>query len=52
MEARTSLRDYQRDLAERLRSAQGSANASMLGVQVDDENCFDGHGEPFSWSGK
>ena len=37
MEARTSLRDYQRDLAERLRSAQGSANASMLGVQVDDE---------------
>ena len=37
MDARTSLRDYQRDLAERLRSAQGAANASMLGVQVDDE---------------
>ena len=37
MESRTSLRDYQRDLAERLRSAQGAVNASMLGVQVDDE---------------
>lgn len=37
MAARTSLRDYQRELAERLRSAQGAANASMLGVQVDDE---------------
>jgi twitching motility protein PilI len=37
MASRTSLRDYQRDLAERLRSAQGAVNASMLGVQVDDE---------------
>jgi twitching motility protein PilI len=37
MTSRTSLRDYQRDLAERLRSAQGAVNASMLGVQVDDE---------------
>ena len=37
MDTRTSLRDYQRDLAERLRNAQGAANASMLGVQVDDE---------------
>ena len=37
MDSRTSLRDYQRDLAERLRSAQGAVNASMLGVQVDDE---------------
>jgi twitching motility protein PilI len=37
MASRTSLRDYQRDLAERLRSAQGTVNASMLGVQVDDE---------------
>ena len=37
MDTRTSLRDYQRDLAERLRNAQGAANASMLGVQIDDE---------------
>jgi twitching motility protein PilI len=37
MAARTSLRDYQRDLAERLRSAEVGAAASMLGVQVDDE---------------
>ena len=37
MASRTSLRDYQRDLAERLRNAQGAVNASMLGVQVDDE---------------
>ena len=37
MASRTSLQDYQRDLAERLRNAQGAANASMLGVQVDDE---------------
>jgi len=36
MAARTSLRDYQRDLSERLQSAQGAANASLLGVQVDD----------------
>jgi len=37
MASQTSLRDYQRDLAERLRNAQGAANASMLGVQVDDQ---------------
>jgi twitching motility protein PilI len=37
MAARTSLRDYQRELAERLRSAEVGAAASMLGVQVDDE---------------
>jgi twitching motility protein PilI len=37
MAARTSLRDYQRELAERLRNAQVGAAASMLGVQVDDE---------------
>jgi len=37
MAARTSLRDYQRDLSERLQSAKGAANASLLGVQVDDE---------------
>jgi twitching motility protein PilI len=35
--ARTSLRDYQRDLAERLRNAEVGRGASMLGVQVDDE---------------
>jgi twitching motility protein PilI len=37
MAARTSLRDYQRDLSERLQSAKGAATASLLGVQVDDE---------------
>ena len=37
MAARTSLQDYQRDLAERLRNAEGGVNASMLGLQVDDE---------------
>jgi twitching motility protein PilI len=37
MASRTSLQDYQRDLAERLRSAEGGVNASMLGLQVDDE---------------
>ena len=37
MAARISLRDYQRELAERLRNAQVGAAASMLGVQVDDE---------------
>ncbi|MFL6573023.1 MAG: chemotaxis protein CheW [Burkholderiales bacterium] len=37
MAARTSLRDYQRDLSERLQTAKGAANASLLGVQVDDE---------------
>jgi twitching motility protein PilI len=37
MTARTSLKDYQRDLAERFKSAQAGRGASMLGVQVDDE---------------
>ena len=37
MAARTTLRDYQRDLAERLRNAQAGHSASMLGMQVDDE---------------
>jgi twitching motility protein PilI len=37
MAARTSLRDYQRDLSERLQTAKGAANASLLGMQVDDE---------------
>jgi twitching motility protein PilI len=37
MAARLSLRDYQRDLAERLRNAQAGQSASMLGLQVDDE---------------
>src|SRR5262245_31680213 len=37
MASRTSLRDYQRDLSERLQSAKGAATASLLGVQVDDE---------------
>jgi twitching motility protein PilI len=37
MAARTSLQDYQRDLAERLRKAEYGRNASMLGLQVDDE---------------
>jgi twitching motility protein PilI len=38
MAARLSLRDYQRDLAERLRNAEVGRSASMLGVQVDDES--------------
>jgi twitching motility protein PilI len=38
MAARLSLRDYQRDLAERLRNAEAGRSASMLGVQVDDES--------------
>jgi twitching motility protein PilI len=38
MASRTSLQDYQRELSERLRSAEGGGvNASMLGLQVDDE---------------
>ena len=37
MAARISLRDYQRELAERLRNAEVGRSASMLGVQVDDE---------------
>jgi twitching motility protein PilI len=37
MAARTSLKDYQRELVERLKNAQAGRGASMLGVQVDDE---------------
>ena len=37
MAARISLRDYQRELSERLRNAEVGRSASMLGVQVDDE---------------
>lgn len=37
MSARTSLRDYQRELAERLRSAAAGRIASKLGLQVADE---------------
>jgi twitching motility protein PilI len=37
MSTRTSLKDYQRSLAERLKSAEAGTSASMLGLQVDDE---------------
>jgi twitching motility protein PilI len=37
MAAKTSLRDYQRELAERLRSAGSGATASKLGLQIGDE---------------
>jgi len=37
MSTRTSLRDYQRDLAERLRGAATSRIASKLGLQVADQ---------------
>jgi len=37
MAAKTSLRDYQRELAERLRSAGAGRSASKLGLQVGDE---------------
>ncbi len=37
MAEKLSLRDYQRDLAERLRAAEGSRAASMLALQVADE---------------
>jgi twitching motility protein PilI len=37
MAARISLRDYQRELAERLRTADAAAMASKLGVQVGAE---------------
>jgi twitching motility protein PilI len=37
MAARVSLRDYQRELAERLRTADAAAMASKLGVQVGAE---------------
>jgi twitching motility protein PilI len=35
---RISLRDYQRELAERLRQADSARSASKLGVQVGDQN--------------
>lgn len=38
MSARTSLRDYQRDLSERLRGAAASHISSRLGLQVGDES--------------
>jgi twitching motility protein PilI len=37
MASRTSLREYQRELAERLKSAEAGASTSLLGLQVDDE---------------
>lgn len=37
MAEKLSLRDYQRDLAERLRAAEGSRVASMLALQIGDE---------------
>ena len=37
MSAKTSLRDYQRDLAERLRQAGVGRTSSKLGLQVGDE---------------
>jgi twitching motility protein PilI len=38
MAQRISLRDYQRELAERLRQADSARNASMLGVQAGEQN--------------
>jgi len=38
MAERTSLRDYQRELAERLRSGEGGRAISKLGVQVGHDN--------------
>jgi twitching motility protein PilI len=38
MAERTSLRDYQRALAERLRGGEGRVSASKLGVRVGTEN--------------
>ena len=37
MSERTSLKDYQRELAERFKTAQAGGVLSMLGVQIDDE---------------
>jgi twitching motility protein PilI len=37
MADKLSLRDYQRDLAERLRAAESSRNVSMLALQVGEE---------------
>ena len=39
MAAKTSLRDYQRDLAGPLRTAGPARSASKLGPQVGDELC-------------
>ena len=38
MAARISLRDYQRELAARLRQAESGATASKLGLQIGDES--------------
>ena len=37
MAEKLSLRDYQRDLAERLRAAEGGRAASMLALQIGEE---------------
>ena len=37
MAQRTSLKDYQRELAERFKTAQAGGALSKLGVQIDDE---------------
>ena len=37
MAEKLSLRDYQRDLAERLRAADGSRSVSMLALQIGEE---------------
>jgi twitching motility protein PilI len=37
MADKLSLRDYQRDLAERLRAAEGSRSTSMLALQVGED---------------
>jgi twitching motility protein PilI len=37
MSERTSLKDYQRSLAERFKTAHAGEALSMLGVQIDDE---------------
>ncbi len=37
MAEKLSLRDYQRDLAERLRAAEGSRTSSMLALQVGEQ---------------
>ncbi len=37
MAEKLSLRDYQRDLAERLRAAENSQNVSMLALQVGEQ---------------
>ena len=37
MSERISLKDYQRELAERFKTAQAGGVLSMLGVQIDDE---------------